>query len=79
MTQQEKDRLERNLTESALKAKKFWVRGKIGHAPDEQGFFDVLSVPVSNRLQGKETPLGELLSDLSDLAEPLKKLAEEAK
>lgn len=71
-------RLQKNLTKSAKKAKKHWVRGMTGYTEDSQGFFDVLTVPVQNELQNKETTLGEFLSDLAKFEAPLRTLEEES-
>lgn len=70
-------RLQKNLTKSAKKAKKFWVRGLIGYTEDSQGFFDVMTIPVPNQLTGKETTLGEYLADLGDVKAPLRTLEDE--
>ena len=46
MTQEELKRLEANLTRSALKAQKYYVRGMVGYTPEEQGFLPISIIPV---------------------------------
>ena len=45
MTQEELKRLEANLTKSALKAQKYYVRGIVGYTPEEQGFLPISIIP----------------------------------
>lgn len=78
MNEQEIKRLQKNLTKSAKKAKKFWVRGMVGLTESDQGFFDVLAIPVQNQLTHKPTTLGELLSDLADFETPVETLEKES-
>ena len=61
-------KLELNLTKSARKAKKFWVRGMVGLTESDQGFFSIESIPVDNPIKGKPTPLAELIEDCGILS-----------
>jgi hypothetical protein len=79
MTEQEKQQLYLNVARTSAKAKKGWVRGKIGHSTSEEGYFDPLTLEVFNTTTGKESTLGQYLSDLGDLKEPLKLLEKEVK
>ena len=69
MTQEDLKRLELNLTKSAIKAKKYWVRGMVGYTESDQGFMPIESIPVSNPIKGLETPLAELIEDIGKLNE----------
>ena len=62
MNDKQKLILQKNLTRSAKKAKKHWVRGLIGHTETEQAFFDVMSIPVNHPLTSQPAMLDELLS-----------------
>ena len=67
MTNTELKRLQLNLTKSAIKAKKFYVRGMIGNTESDQGFFSIELIPVYNPIQQKETTLKELIEDVGEL------------
>lgn len=67
MTQEELKRLEANLTKSALKAQKYYVRGIVGYTPEEQGFLPISIIPVYNPIQGKETMLIQFIEDVGVL------------
>ena len=55
--------LQHNLTRSAKKAKKYWVRGMIGFTESDQGFFPIGDVPIMNPFSNKETTLDQLNTD----------------
>ena len=61
MNDRELKMLQHNLTRSAKKAKQYWVRGMVGFAESDQGFFPIGDIPMSNSYQKKETPLSEIL------------------
>jgi exonuclease VII small subunit len=67
MTQEDLKRLEMNLTKSALKAKKYYVRGMVGHTESDQGFMPIEAIPVYNPIKKVETPLAELIEDIGIL------------
>jgi len=69
MTQDELKRLEMNLTKSALKAKKYYVRGMVGHTESDQGFMPIEAIPVYNPIKQIETPLLQVLEDVGTLNE----------
>ena len=74
MTQQELKRLELNLTRSAIKAKKYFIRGMVGHTESDQGFFPIQSIPIHNTIQDRETTLLEFLEDVGTLNQEHSKL-----
>lgn len=53
MNDRQKDRLERNLSQSAAGAKIYWVRALIGPGVEQQGFIDPKLLPIDR------TNLGE--------------------
>ena len=77
MNEQEIVKLKRNLTKSAKKARPFWVRGMTGLTESDQGFFDVLSVPVKHPLTNKQVTLAEVISDALDINGPLATIEQE--
>lgn len=64
MNDRELKQLQHNLTKSAKKAKKYWVRGMVGYTESDQGFFPIEDVPVKNRFKNKETILSEYMEDV---------------
>ena len=64
MTQEELKRLEANLTRSALKAQKYYVRGMVGYAPEEQGFLPISIIPVYNPFTKEQSQLEVVLRDI---------------
>ena len=76
MTQDELKKLELNLTKSALKAKKYWVRGMVGFSESDQGFMPIESIPVFNPFKKVETPLAELIEDIDIFHKDYIKLTE---
>lgn len=74
MTDIELKRLQLNLTRSAIKAKKFYLRGMIGNTESDQGFFPIQVIPVFNPIQNKETVLQELIEDIGKLNDEHKEL-----
>jgi hypothetical protein len=76
MTEQELKKLEMNLTKSAMKAKKGYVRCMIGHTESEQGFAPIEALYVFNPVKNNFTPLAEVIEDLGILAENHRKLQE---
>lgn len=55
--------LQHNLTRSAKKAKKYWVRGMVGYTESDQGFFPLTDIPVVNPFRNKETTLSKFIMD----------------
>jgi hypothetical protein len=74
MTEQELKKLEMNLTKSAMKAKKGYVRCMIGHTESEQGFAPIEALYVFNPVKNNFTPLAEVIEDLGILADKHAKL-----
>jgi hypothetical protein len=64
MNDRELKHLQHNLTRSAKKAKKYWVRGMIGFQESEQGFFPIGDIPIINPFTEKETRLDDFNKDV---------------
>ena len=77
MNQEQIRRLEKNLTRSAKKAKKYWVRGMLGLVESDQGFFPVEDVPVSNPFNNEQNKLKDVLENSKVLIEDLANKNEE--
>jgi hypothetical protein len=69
MTQEDLQRLEKNLTRSAKKASKYYIRGMVGHTESDQGFFPIESIPIFNPIKQSDTTLAELIEDVGKLNE----------
>ena len=63
MNERELKMLQHNLTRSAKKADKYWVRGMVGFSESDQGFFPIEDVPVNNPHQSKKNTLAEFIKD----------------
>ena len=74
MTQEELKRRDLNLTKSALNAKKYYVRGMVGHTESDEGFMPIEAIPVFNPIKNQNTPLAEVLEDVGNLNTKLKDL-----
>lgn len=61
------NKLQKNLTKSSKKAKKYWVRGMVGFTESDQGFFPIEAIPVTNTIKGRSTTLAELFEDVGTL------------
>jgi len=69
MTQDALKKLELNLTKSDSKARKGYVRCKVGLLPEDQGFAPVEALPIFNFIQNKETTLAEFIEDTKILSD----------
>jgi hypothetical protein len=69
MTQEDLKRLEQSLTKSARNAKKYYVRGMVGHTEADQGFMPIEVIPLFNPIKQVETTLRELIEDVGKLNE----------
>ena len=67
-------RLEKNLTRSATKAKKYWIRGMIGLTESDQGFFPLESIPIYNTLTNSNTTMAEFIESVGTLNQEHKNL-----
>lgn len=74
MTNEQLKKLELNLSRSAKRARKFHIRGMVGHTESDQGFFPLISIPIYNTIKGKETTFKEFIEDVGTLHAQYKEL-----
>lgn len=67
MTQDEKKRLERNLTKSGARARTGYVRIKTGPLAEDQGFAPIDNLPIFNTIRNNETSLKTFIEDIKEL------------